>query len=195
MVKRAPWPAAATAVLLLAVAGCSADGPAATRGTTGSPAPRAAGTAPPPGVNDTDLAYAHELRALSEQAVALAAMIGEKQVSPEVRAVAAEIGRARTAELAELDALLASWGAQPHPADYHGNPGELTTREMSDLYSLTGPGFESRWLEWMVANHHGSVAMSRAEVDHGADMAARELARRLATSHLDRVDQLQRLRS
>lgn len=196
MVNSAPPPVAAAALLLLAVGGCSAgDGPSTSGSTTGSPVPQAASTALPAGVNETDLAYAHELGALHEQAVTLAAMIGDKDVSAEVRAVAAEIGRTRSAELAELNALLAAWGAEPHPADFHGNPGEMTARELSELYALAGPDFERQWLERMVANHHGSVAMSRAEVDHGGDMTARETARRLATAHQERMDQLQQLRS
>jgi uncharacterized protein (DUF305 family) len=130
--------------------------------------------------NETDIAYAHEISAMHRQAVDMVTMLGNREVSPELRELAAEIARDRSAELAQLGKLLRAWRVAPHGADYHGNPGELTMREMADLYALDGPDFEEQWIARMVANHRGAVAMSRAEVDRGLNVGARELARRLA---------------
>lgn len=142
--------------------------------------------------NETDVAYAHEVSALHRQAVDMVAMLGNKEVSVPVRDLAAVIGRARTAELDELDELLRSWRIPPHGVDFHGNPGELTIGEMSDLYALEGEEFEQQWLVRMVANHRGAVAMSRAEVDHGLNVTARDLARRLAQIQHQHAQALER---
>jgi uncharacterized protein (DUF305 family) len=130
--------------------------------------------------NETDVAYAHEVSAMHRQAVDMVTMLGNREVSPQVRELAAEIARDRSEELVALGKLLRAWRVPPHGADYHGNPGELTMREMADLYALEGPEFEEQWVARMVANHRGAVAMSRAELDRGLNVAARELARRLA---------------
>jgi uncharacterized protein (DUF305 family) len=130
--------------------------------------------------NETDVAYAHEVSAMHRQAVEMVTMLGNREVSPQVRELAAEIARDRSEELVALGKLLRAWRVPPHGADFHGNPGELTMREMADLYALEGPEFEQQWVARMVANHRGAVAMSRAEVDRGLNVAARELARRLA---------------
>jgi uncharacterized protein (DUF305 family) len=130
--------------------------------------------------NETDVAFAHEISAMHRQAVDMVTMLGNREVSPPVRELAAEIARDRSEELVALGKLLRTWRVTPHGADYHGNPGELTMGEMADLYALEGPEFEQQWIARMVANHRGAVAMSRAELDHGLNVAARELARRLA---------------
>lgn len=130
--------------------------------------------------NETDVAYAHEVSAMHRQAVEMVTMLGNREVSPQVRELAAEIARDRSDDLVALGRLLRAWRVPPHGADFHGNPGELTMREMADLYALEGPEFEQQWVAKMVANHRGAVAMSRAEVDRGLNVAARELARRLA---------------
>jgi uncharacterized protein (DUF305 family) len=141
--------------------------------------------------NATDVAYAHEISAMHRQAVDMVTMLGNREVSPEVRGLAAEIARDRSAELAQLGKLLQAWRVPPHGADYHGNPGELTMREMADLYALDGPTLEEQWLARMIANHRGAVAMSRAELDHGLNVAARELARQLAEAQTVHVAALQ----
>lgn len=143
--------------------------------------------------NPTDSTYVHELSAMHWQAVDLVTMVGTKDVSVEVADLAVSIGRSRTSELEELERMLRAWNEQPPQGDFHGNPGELTMRQMSELYELDGAAFEELWLERMVGNHRGAVAMSRAEVDHGLNLEARELARRLVRTQGAQLEALEGL--
>jgi uncharacterized protein (DUF305 family) len=175
-------PVAALVVVLLGLtAACT------TRSEVAAPDTASAGGAlrtaeQPIGVehNETDVAYAHEISAMHRQAVDMVAMLGNREVPPQVRELAAQIGQDRSDELVRLGKLLRTWRVPPHGADYHGNPGELTMREMADLYALEGAEFEEQWVARIVANHRGAVAMSRAELEHGLNAAARDLARQLA---------------
>jgi uncharacterized protein (DUF305 family) len=185
-------------LLLVLGTGCATNaetGP----GGGGSSAGASAGSPESPGSsqagagrNETDEAYVHELSAMHQQAISMVAMVSSKEVSDSVRDLADEIGRSRSEEAADLARTQRRWGLAPH-ADYHGNPGELTMRQMSDLYDLDGAEFEEQWLLKMAANHRTAVAMSQAEVDSGLDLAVRELARSLVKvqgAHLDALEQL-----
>jgi len=143
--------------------------------------------------NETDEAYVHELSAMHHQAISMSVMVANKQVPVALRDLAAEIGESRSAELRELTRVLARWDVKPHGADFHGNPGELTTRELSDLYGLDGARFEEQWLTRMVANHRTAVAMSQAELDRGLNLALRELARRMVRVQGEQLDALEGL--
>lgn len=143
--------------------------------------------------NETDLAYAHELSTQSQQAVDMVAMVANKAVSPELRLVAAEAGRTRVLEVERLSDMLEVWGVAPHGQDFHGNPGELTLEQLSELYALDDAAFEEAWVAHMVANLEGAVAMSRAEVDSGLNLEARELARQLVEAHESQISELERL--
>lgn len=143
--------------------------------------------------NETDEAYVHELSAMHQQAISMSVMVANKQVPASLRDLAVEIGESRSEELRDLTGILARWDVKPHGADFHGNPGELTSREMSDLYGLDGEQFEERWLDRMAANHRTAVAMSEAEVDRGLNLALRELARRMVRVQGEQLDALEGL--
>ena len=89
--------------------------------------------------------------------------------------------------------MLRAWREEPPQGDFYGNPGELTMRQMSEVYELEGAAFEKRWLEAMIGNHRGAIAMSRAEVDSGLNLEARELARRLVRTQGAQLAELERL--
>ncbi|HSE71559.1 MAG TPA: DUF305 domain-containing protein [Nocardioidaceae bacterium] len=177
-------------LLLVLVTGCGAAGP---QDVDAPSDVSSATTEVSADHNDTDVAYAHELTSLHQQAVDMVAMVANKRVSGELVDVAAAIGRDRSAEIGELESLLRAWKVRPHGPDFHGNPGELTMEQLADLYRLDGAAFEQAWLERMAANHEGAVAMSRAELDQGLNLAARELARRLVKEQQAQVAQLERL--
>jgi uncharacterized protein (DUF305 family) len=182
-------PAALVVVLLLLLAaGCT------TKTEISATEPSAASArSVSPEHNPTDAAYAHELSAMHWQAVDLVAMVGTKDVSGDVADLAVSIGRSRAAELDELERMMRAWREQPPEGDFHGNPGELTMRQLSELYELEGAVFEEQWLERMIGNHRGAVAMSRAEVDNGLNAEARELASRLVRTQGAQLEALERL--
>lgn len=104
-------------------------------------------------------------------------MVANKDVSAALRALAEQIGRDRTDGVRTLRRMGRAWGVPPHPADFHGNPGELTLEQLSGLYGLDGAAFEKSWTRLMADNHLGAVAMSRADQDDGLNLGTREFAR------------------
>lgn len=166
--------AATLVVLLLLGTGCTTK----TEIRPADPADFPASRAPAPH-NDTDVAYAHELTAMHEQAVDMARSARVKEVSASVGDLAARVERTRVSQLVGLDALRGTWDVERHASDFHGNPGELTERQLSELDALEGAEFEALWLARMVANYRGSVAMSRAELDLGLSLEGREYARQV----------------
>jgi uncharacterized protein (DUF305 family) len=190
-------PVAALVVVLLGLTAACTTGsdPAARDGASPAAASRTAEQRVGVEHNATDVAFAHEVSAMHRQAVDMVTMLGNREVSPQVRELAAQIGRDRSDELASLGKLLRTWRVPPHGADFHGNPGELTMRQMADLYTLDGPEFEEQWIARMVANHRGAVAMSRAELDRGLNIAARELARQLAETQAAQAAALEEMGS
>ena len=103
--------------------------------------------------NDTDLAHVDRLGSQHQQAVDMVAMVDNVDVSPELRGLAAEIGRARSDEMKALRRMANAWGVPPHSPDFHGNPGELTMDQLSELHALDGAAFEKRWTRRMADNH------------------------------------------
>ena len=143
--------------------------------------------------NDTDLAYVDRLGSQQQQAVDLVAMVSNRDVSPEVRELAAQIDADRSDEVRALRRMARAWGVPPHPPEFHGNPGELTLEQLSALYGQDGPGFEARWLQRMTDNHRGAVAMSKAELDDGLNLGTREFARGLIELQESQIEQLETL--
>ena len=129
--------------------------------------------------NDTDLSYVDRMYSQHQQAIDMVAMTANKDLSPELAKLAARVGEDRSEEMKALQGMARAWGVPPHPPDYHGNPGELTMEQLSELYDLDGAAFEQSWTQRMTDNHLGAVAMSKAELDDGLNLGTREFARGL----------------
>ena len=141
--------------------------------------------------NDVDVAYAHVLGAMHAQAIAMVNLLADRDLPQDVRALAAEVGLNRSHEAKRLEQLLSTWGVPPHPADFHGYPGEFTDAELSKLATLDGRAFQRRWAEMMVANHRAALAVSTEELGGGLNVAARALARDLVKLLERQIAQLQ----
>ena len=182
-------------VLLGLTGGCSASSAdlAPASGTAGRSATSAMPDEIGPEHNPTDLAYVDAMTSQHQQALDMVTMAVRKDVSAVLAEEAAAIDKARSDELAAFGRLARAWDLPPHPPEFHGNPGELTVQQLSDLYALEGEAFEERWTELMIDNHLGAVAMSRAELTDGLNLAARELARALIVVQEDTAERLQAL--
>ena len=182
-------------VLLGLTGGCSASSAdrAAASGADGRSATSAMPDEIGPEHNPTDIAYVDAMISQHQQALDMVTMVTRKDVSAAVAEEAAAIDEARSDELAAFGRLARAWDLPPHPPEFHGNPGELTVQQLSDLYALEGEAFEERWTELMIDNHLGAVAMSRAELADGLNLAARELARALIEVQEDTAERLQAL--
>ncbi len=158
-------------VLLLLGAGCTTK----TEIRPADPADLPTATAPSPH-NDADTVYARALGVLHEQAVDLADLARGRETSAAVEELADQVRETRLRWMVSLDALRGTWGVEPPPSDYLGNPGEVSRRQLAQLHRLDGPEFEELWLARMVANYRSSVSLSRTELDVGLSVEGRQYA-------------------
>jgi uncharacterized protein (DUF305 family) len=77
--------------------------------------------------------------------------------------------------MVSLDALRGSWRVERRRGEGLV-PGRLTDRQMTRLRALRGSEFQGVWLDRMVRNYRGAVALSRPELDRGSSPEARRYA-------------------
>ncbi|MBN9794224.1 DUF305 domain-containing protein [Pseudonocardia sp. TMWB2A] len=158
------------------------------------------GASAPPAASSSsaDVAFAQGMIPHHEQAVAMARLADGRAGAP-VRDLAARIEAAQGPEIAQLQGLLADWGAAP-AADHHGGHGDMagmtgmmSDEQMAGLGRASGAAFDRSFLEMMIAHHEGAVTMARAELDAGVDPRARELAQRIVDAQQAEIAEMRAL--
>lgn len=185
--------AAAIAVALAPVAGCSSDdasrhgmdhdsaSPTAAASTssaaTGQPSVAAA-------FNDDDVMFASMMIAHHQQAVVMSDLLLTKDGIPaELVALALKIKEAQAPEIARLNGLLSSWGQDPdQPAHHHMTEGMMSQEYLDSLATATDVGAAKLYLTGMIEHHQGAVTMARDEVADGRSANAIQLAKRIIAS-------------
>lgn len=172
------------ALVLAACAGCTTR--SELRVTDEATPPTTRPSAPPllssADHNDPDLDYVREIGRLHPQAVRMAYAAEQKDVSPALLALAAEIRRHRFDEMTHVVDLAALWGAGYFGSREGRIPGELTNRQLRELEALDGRAFERRWVALMEENRRAAAALSVAEMQEGRNTAARQLAQRFVST-------------
>ncbi|WP_229052869.1 DUF305 domain-containing protein [Aeromicrobium sp. Leaf350] len=146
--------------------------------------------------NDADTAFAQQMVPHHEQAVEMSdlALDPARGASPEVQALAEQIGSAQHDEIELMNGWLEEWGESEGSdhgghgdghgdhggGDHHEMEGMLTDEQMAELADATGAEFDSLWLTGMIAHHEGAVTMAETAVADGKDPDVRELAEQIA---------------
>ncbi|MGB7981152.1 MAG: DUF305 domain-containing protein [Candidatus Nanopelagicales bacterium] len=167
---------AAGLALAGALTGCAAtsdtpatapSSPSADAGTSSAAAFFARGSA-------ADIAFAQLMIPHHQQAIEMADMATANATSPEVKALAAAIKAAQDPEITMMRQWLGDWGApitMPGTTDAgtdHGDmdmggmtaSGMMTAQDMDTLAMATGTGFDTMWLQMMIAHHQGAISMA-----------------------------------
>lgn len=193
------------AVLVLGTSACSDD-------PDGSPPPAVHTAADGTVFNDADADFGAALVQHHALALTLVDWTRERDLSPEVTALADEILTVEGPEIQTLTELLGSWD-RPVPdtvrdhshvghdattsfaGDIPGGdlPGMPTPDDLTSLLALEGDEFEQRWLELMIAHHEGAIELAEDEVDAGRDPAAVDLAESVADTQQDQVSRMKAL--
>lgn len=161
-----------------------------------------AASAPPAASSSSaDVAFAQGMIPHHEQAIAMA-RLADGRAGARVGALADRIEAAQGPEIAQLQGLLADWGAAPS-ADHHaghggpagmtGMTGMMSDEQMAGLERASGAAFDRSFLEMMIAHHEGAVTMARAELDAGVDPRARELAQRILDTQQAEIAEMRAL--
>ena len=190
------------AAAVVALTGCStaAQTPAAGSSTTGIAADP---TADP---NDADVASAQEMIPHHEGALMMAGVAVERATDPRVAQLAEHIAAGQEPEIDLMTGWLDDWG-QPveEGAGHSGGTGHGTGgdhgmgadhgmggMDMGDM-PASGAELDRRWLEAMIEHHEGAVEMARTEIDEGRDAEAVELARTIAETQRQEIDEMRQL--
>ena len=180
---------------LLTACGGSSDSAANSQPQTVDSA--AAGTTEATGdFNDDDVMFAQMMIPHHEQAIEMADIALDPAIgaSEAIKDLATRIEAAQDPEIATMKDFLANWGAPLQPDDGmdHGSmmEGMLSVEELDELAELTGPAFDSRWAEAMIAHHKGAVAMANEVLAGGVNPATKKLAEEIIATQQSEIDEL-----
>ncbi|GAA4901039.1 uncharacterized protein (DUF305 family) [Actinomycetospora succinea] len=165
---------AAVLIPLAALAGC-ADAPAT-----------------PPA--SPDAAFVSAMVPHHEQALELTAMVGGRDASPGLQAIALRIDRAQVEEIGQMQGLALARGLPAGEHAMHGAmPGMADPATLDRLRALRGPEFERLWLDTMIRHHEGAVTMARDYT--GSDDTLRRFAQVTVASQSSEIATMEQLRT
>ncbi|WP_158857845.1 DUF305 domain-containing protein [Streptomyces sp. NRRL B-1347] len=172
--------------MAIALGGCGSDG-----GTTDTTSDaRASATARWREHNRADVTFAQQMVPRHRQAIQMAEMARTHTSSTEIRAFAAKVERARTAELSTMCAWLEEWGEEiprsaggtghrghGHGREGHHGPRGMTHEErMRHLEGTRDAEFDRTFLAMMTERHQQAIHEARAVKSTGAHAATKALA-------------------
>lgn len=147
--------------------------------------------------NPTDAMFLQMMVAHSAQGVAIARRGALRGGRPEVRALATTIASAQKAEAEAMLGWLRLWHlprvarVDSHAA--HGGMPGVSAPELAALDRSTGPDFERRFLNMMIAQHDDAIQLTRLEAATGANPLVRDLARHIDATRSAQIKQMLRL--
>lgn len=193
---------AAAAVLWLLVA-CGGGGDAAGEGQGGTRASDAPViTGEPAGYNDADVTFASSMVTHHQQGIEIAKLAQERSTNPELIALAAKIVATQQPEINILNVFMVQWNENPENRTAPGDgdegveppvPGMVDDATVERLTSLRGPQFDTLWLESMISQHKGAVAMARTEITDGKNVDAIAIAQTIVAGQEPEIGQMTRM--
>ena len=193
--------AAVCAVLL--VSGCG-GGQNSGEESAGSPSPESPViTGNPAGYNSADITFATLMIKHHQQAIELAKLAGPRSANTELNSLADQIVATQQPEINILNVFLVQWDENPDIRTDGGGeapeatgasvPGMVDDATMARLESLTGPEFDKLWLESMVGQHQGGVAIANDEIADGANVDAVSIARTIVAGLDPQIAQMKKM--
>jgi uncharacterized protein (DUF305 family) len=171
----------AVVVLVLLVATGCADAPV---------------TAPPP---DPDAVFVGAMVPHHEQALELTAMVGGRDASPALEAIALRIDRDQVEEIGQLQGLALARHLRAAHADgmdgTDGMDGMASPETLDRLRGLRGPAFDRLWLDTMIRHHEGALAMARDYLAAGTDDTLRRYGEVLIGSQSAEITTMRQVRT
>lgn len=208
-VRRAAAATAVTAAaLVLAACGSSNNSAGSSAHDMGS-MPSASSAASQGTHNAQDMAFAQSMLPHHRQAVTMAHLVRGRASSPAVKELATQIEKAQGPEITTMSGWLKSWGkmtatgAMPttkgmkgmEGMDHSGArmPGMMSDADMRKLENLSGPAFDTAFLQMMIDHHRGAIDMARTEQAKGAYGPAKALAKSIVTSQSAEITRMNRM--
>jgi uncharacterized protein (DUF305 family) len=148
--------------------------------------------------NAADVTFSQDLIAHHTELVELADMASTRAQHEDVRELAAEISASQTTEIETLRGWLLAWGelltSDSMPGMKHSPLADMLTDEQhQQLASAAGAGFDTLFLETVMAHHRGAIEMAGFEQEAGSNPQAIDLAREIEASHRTGIVEIERL--
>ncbi|WP_432986651.1 DUF305 domain-containing protein [Dactylosporangium sp. CA-233914] len=146
--------------------------------------------------NDTDVMFSQMMAAHHSQALQMVRLARSKAVRDDVRTLAAAIDVTETDELKTIQGWLGAWGQPPaaDPSSHagHGGAHGASPEDIKALESATGAGFETKFLNLLIAHQHNAIEIARMETGTGVNPGALDLAKRIDESRTAEIQQMLR---
>jgi len=149
--------------------------------------------------NDDDVMFAqmmipHHEQALEMSDIALDPTVG---AGPAVVELATEIKGAQDPEISLMKSFLDGWNKPLTPDDGmdHGSmmEGMLTPQQLDELALFTGPEFDTKWANAMIAHHEGAVSMANDVIADGTNPETKKLAEEIVITQQAEIEELRTL--
>ena len=176
---------AALAAAGLLVAGCGAgDNPALDSETTSG--------ATATGLNEADVTFLQGMVPHHEQATEMAELVGDRTDRDELREFADKIIADQSAEIQEMQSLLAAAGEEESAGHggMGGMSGEMDESEMAELETMSGAEFDLMFLDMMTRHHEGAIEMAEQVIDDGENPDVRQLANGIIEAQQAEIEQM-----
>lgn len=196
MKKNLPISAAALAAVM-ALAGCSTPGtsggsssmPGMDHSTMGSSAAPAAADH-----NGSDTMFVQGMIPHHAQAVEMSDIILKKQgIDARITALATKIKAAQAPEIEKMTGWLKAWNEPTQAPGGHSMTGMMSGEDLTQLDAAEGTEAAKLFLRQMIAHHEGAVEMANAEVRSGKNAEAIQLAKDIAASQTDEIQEMKEL--
>ena len=143
--------------------------------------------------NDADVAFASDMLQHHAQALTMVDLTEGRPLDPAVQQLADDIRAAQAPEIETMTGWLGDWDETvPDTSGSMGSmggmemdssmPGMMSADEMTSLENAADAGFQTMWLEMMLAHHEGAVEMAKTEQADGQYQPAIDLAGSIVSS-------------
>jgi uncharacterized protein (DUF305 family) len=164
--------------------------------------------------NDADVTFASDMITHHAQALSMVDLTIDRDLDPEVQALAEDIRAAQGPEIETMADWLTQWGEEvPETMRDHANaghdmgdmsdsmddmghddmPGMMSADDMDALENASDAEFQEMWLEMMVEHHEGAVEMAETEQSDGQFKDAVDLAGQIIDAQKQEIDTMQGL--
>ncbi|MDI3212775.1 DUF305 domain-containing protein [Arthrobacter sp. AL12] len=188
---------AAALAAVMALAGCSTPGssdgsgsmPGMDHSTMGSSAAPAAA-----GHNGSDTMFVQGMIPHHAQAVEMSNIILKQQgIDARITALAMKIKAAQAPEIEKMNGWLKDWNEPTQAPGGHSMTGMMSGEDLKKLGAAQGTDAAKLFLSQMIAHHEGAVEMANAEVRSGKKAEAVQLAKDIAASQTDEIQEMKDL--
>lgn len=148
--------------------------------------------------NDADVAFASDMLQHHAQALTMVDLTEGRPLDPAVQQLADDIRAAQAPEIETMTGWLGDWDETvPDTSGSMGSmggmemdssmPGMMSADEMTSLDNASDAGFQTMWLEMMLAHHEGAVEMAKTEQADGQYQPAIDLAGSIVSSQSEEI--------